>query len=179
MSILLENSYVIFVSGLVLLLVAYYFWTQTRLKWILYLMAAMVLVTIGLLVIERMVETDREAIKDTLTDLAKEVETNDVDGALSYFAQSAKIARDRAAREMPTYKFSTCRIMSYGEMVPKTDTALKTCDVTFTVFVDVEAPTFHGFKGRAGRTVTLTMQKEPSGAWKVLDYSHYDPRPGA
>lgn len=176
MSILLENPFVIIVSALVVLLIVYYFWTQTRLRWILHLMVAIALVAIGLVIIERMVVTDREAIKTTLTDLAERVEANDVDGALSYFSQSAKATRDHAAREMPGYKFTTCRIVSYQEFAPKTDTGLKTCDVTFTVFVDVEAPSFHGFKGRAGRTVTLKLQKEPSGAWKVLNYSHYDPR---
>jgi len=175
MSILLESPLLIIISALVLLLIIYYFWTQTRLKWILHLMAAIALIAIGLVIIERIVVTDREAIKTTLTDLAGRVETNDVDGALSYFAQSAKATRDRAAREMPGYKFRSCRIMNFQDFEPNADTGLKTCEVTFIVRVDVVAPTF-AWDGPAVRTVTLTLQKEPSGAWKVLNYSHYDPR---
>jgi hypothetical protein len=174
---LFEQPLVIIVSGVVLLVIAYFFWTQTRFKWILHLMAVLALLTIGLVIIAQLVHTDKEQVVTTLDEIAAVVEANDVPGAMAYFAQDAntQAIRDRAEAEMPNYHFSRCRISKIKSFKVIEGEGLKKAEITLDVVAEVSAPSLYNSKMNGIREMTLMMQKQPGGEWKLLDYSHRSP----
>ena len=173
MDIFFQNPVYVVLGGFLLLVIIFYFWTQTRFSWLLYVMGTVLLAAIGLIVLERLIVTDEEAIKQTLAELSGNVERNDIEGSLAFFSPSMIDVQTRARNEMPSYHFQSCRITQYKEIadIGSSDQKL----VTFNVYVDVTAPSFHNFKGKTLREVTLTLERDESGEWKIVDYAHRMP----
>ena len=172
MNVFFESPVTILIVGFLLFGITFYFWKETRLKPILYLMLGIAALTIILVFVEHFVETDNESLKDSISSLARAVENNDIETAVSFFSIKAKDARQMARAEMPSYTFRTCRVVKFAEIRVNENARPKTAEVDFIVFVDVNAPRYQGYDGPASRGVTLNMELE-NDEWLVTGYQHY------
>ena len=132
--------------------------------------------TIGVVVAERYIVTDKEQLRYTLFDLASFVANNRHDDILRHIDPDVP-AYERAKNELPNYDFKSCSIsginyISIGESHPPR------AKIDFVVFCDVDS--VQGFPGGMGnRQVTLTFAKDlASDMWKIVDYSHQNPYSG-
>ena len=83
----------------------------------------------------------------------------------------------RINKEMPRYDFDSCRVIGtnyYTSTDEDGATKAEICFVvTFRVRLDGHADRISGH-----RKVILHFEKLPDGKWRIIDYSHEDPRRG-
>jgi hypothetical protein len=130
MNWLAENALAIVILGAIALTMALIVYTQTRSNGSLFAVVGVVLVTLALLVANRLIETPREAVERTLYSLAETIEADDVEGALAYLAPTADAElRKDVQTLMPQVKIELARVVGTPEttMNPDGETALVTC----------------------------------------------------
>ena len=169
MTWLFEESLMPLVVGSFLTAIAAFAWLKTGIKPILYAAGVFLLITLGLVVLERIVETDREQIARTLDLMARDVMRDDLDAVLDWIHPSAEQTRKIAAQEFPRYEFHHVDIKNNLELDTKSSTPPKEVVATFNVVVIVSDET--GNEVRAPRFVTLTLIQDED-VWKVADYKH-------
>ena len=150
-------------------------WLKTGKQWLLYLMIAAILLTVGAVFLERMVVTDREQITATLHEIADLVERNKIDAAVEYAHSGWPEVRAQAEAELPRYEFKE---VSIGrnleiEVFPTHIPPKATAEFTVVVVLGTRDRSFSG--GRIPRFVVVTFLKEESGEWHVSDYEHLPP----
>lgn len=135
------------------------------------------LLTAATVICEQLIVTDREAVEETVFRLATMVQSNDVEGVVNSISKTQDTTRQRARSEMNRYDFDTCRVAGTTHFDSREDGGVKTAEITFTVTVSVR-----GYSGPetvyGQRRVTLVFEKESDGQWRVINYSHEDPRVG-
>lgn len=177
MSWLLESPTTVLVLGGITALVFGAIWLQTGRKIELYVMLAIIVGVAGLLVVGKFWKSDRQLVKTTLYQIARDVERNDVDAVLSHLHPSMSEVRKRAAHEMPTYKFESVKIKHNLEIEILPNESPPRAITSFNVVV--VASDRSGFiNGRTvPRFVHVTFLKA-GDKWLISDYSHDDPREG-
>jgi hypothetical protein len=170
MNWLAENALPIWMAGAVALTMALVVYLQTRTTKALVGIAAVVAISAALLVIERFLETPREAVERTLYELAATVEANDVEGALAFLATTAdKRIRYDVETLMPLVKIERARVIG----TPQIDVAEGDEPTTATVEcrgLIVATVKKSGMKG--GQDDRLTMHWIKSGdRWLVESYT--------
>lgn len=117
MTWLAENALPIWVGGAVALTMAMFVYLQTRSRGAFYGVLAVIAITAGLLLVNRLVETRREAVEHALYSLAATVEANDVPGALAFLAPNANSAMRRDVETlMPQVKIERARVIGTPEI---------------------------------------------------------------
>jgi len=153
-------------------------WIQTGRQPLLYLMIAVIILTVALVIVERLVVTQREQVTDTLFEIARLVAKNDIEAASGYAYSGAPQIRQAAIAELSLYYFQAVDIKRNlnVKVYPDQDPPKATAD--FNVVVTLG--TRDGFisERRVPRYVELTMYREADGQWRVADYAHDDPRRG-
>lgn len=134
------------------------------------------LTMIGLVLLERSIETDNEQLRSNTFRLAELVAKNDIQGAKRYFSKKIQATIDRMETEMPDYTFRSCRITGIRPIVFDSPSNPTKAQVDFTVFVNVDASIRYQYDGVAQRGVLLKFEKESDGEWRIVEYDHYDPR---
>jgi len=132
-------------------------------------MLAVALVTGLLLVVERVIETPREAVERTLYEMADVVERNDVAGALAYVAPGASQIRSDVETLMPQVRIEKANVM--GTPVTEVDMSQSppTASVSCRGFV-------YGTLQRTGMTggqpveLVITFVRD-GDRWLVKDYT--------
>jgi hypothetical protein len=152
-------------------------WTATGRKELLYALGAVVALTVAWLLVERFVVTDREAVHATLREIARDVQTNNVQKVLGHIAKGNPSLVARAQAEMPNYKFSECRVTKIHKTDIDAASEPRSAMVEFNVVV---TGTFSqgGFEasGRYPRWVQLQLVREGDGQWRVQSYDHAQPQ---
>jgi hypothetical protein len=174
----LDQPIYIALFGLLLAVVAGGIWTTTGRKAWLLVVGFVIVVTAGLLVVERLVVTDREAIRQTLADLARDVKSNTVSQVVAHIDPASTEVINEAQREMPNYQFTDCRITKVHEIKVDAGAQPRTAVVEFNV---VASGTFRQGSmeladSSVPRWVRLNLVRDDSGAWKVTDYTHDAPQ---
>ena len=173
MTTILENPFPAVLIGALMTLILLGGWMQTAKRWLLVLAVLVIFITVGLVILERNVVTDREQITITLHDIARLVEKNNVDEAVGYVHSQAKEVRERAAAELPKYEFRVVEIKRNLEIEVFPDHQPPKAVAEFNV--RVEATVKNGtYSGEAIRFCIVTFYQEPDGSWRVADYSHHD-----
>ncbi|MBX3416672.1 MAG: hypothetical protein KF851_03640 [Pirellulaceae bacterium] len=131
---------------------------------------------VGLVIFERLYVTDRERLDQLIYHLADEIQRNDVDGLLSYVSENSPQTYQRIKKEIPDYRFRSCRITRRNDLQIDYDSTPLRAKIDFSVVVDVDATIRYGYNGRAQRNVILTFEKEGDAQWRVVGFDHYDPR---
>ena len=162
--------------GFVVCLGTFVAWIKSGRKELLYLLAALVLIFVGLLVYERVTISDQEAIKATLYDLAHKLETNDREGIYRGIHPSATDIRGKAQGELPNYTFEECRITQFHKVEVTPGSSPKTATVEFNVLAKGSFR-YQGdvIPGSVPRWVQLQMEQDVDGQWKVTAYDHDEP----
>jgi hypothetical protein len=170
MTWLADNALPIWATGIIGLTMALVVYSQTRSSGSLAAVALIVLITGALLLVERWIETPREAVERTLYELAATVEANDVAGALSYLAPAAtpEIRRE-IERQMPQVKIERARVMGSPivEVAGGPDPAAATVQCRGII---IAVHKHNGIKGVAEDELTLEFVRS-GDRWLVADYS--------
>src|SRR5436853_6224903 len=110
MSWLYEQPIVIVALGVALILALGGAWSASGRKELLYAIgAAFVLLVVGLIV-ENRVDTDREAIRTTVSQIARDVQRNDRRAVLAHIYSGSPQLRRQAETELSKYEFTELRI---------------------------------------------------------------------
>lgn len=176
---ILDNPYnpgLLAFLGFVIGLAVFVAWIKVGKKELLYLLAAVVLIFIGLIAYERLTISDREAIEATLQRLARHLETNNREAIYEAIHPASTEHLAQARSELPNYTFDECRITKIYDTKLAADEKPKTAVVEFTV---IAKGTFKSnadvFPGTVPRFVRLTMEQDAGGKWLVKDYFHDSP----
>jgi len=176
MTWLVEEPLYIVILGAVTLAFVGYAWMQTGYRALMHAAIGVAALTVGLLLLEYLVQTEPEQIEDTIRQIGRDVERNDHETIYSHVYSGAPAVLAEAQREFPRYRFARVVIKRNMEMTFDRDANPPSADVTFNVRVDlVELST--GIDWRIPRFVRVRMCKE-GGRWKVAQYSHNEPQAG-
>jgi len=147
-------------------------WLRTGKQWLLYLMIAAILLTVGVVFLERAVITDREQVKATLYRIAELVERNEIDAAFEYGSPEV---RSEAAGELPMYEFKEVSIRRNLEIEVFPDHIPPKATAEFNVLVVFGTRDHFIAESRVLRFVEVEFLKEETGEWRVSDYEHSPP----
>ncbi len=162
--------------GFVIGLAVFVAWIKVGKKELLYLLAAVVLIFIGLIVYERVTISDREAIEATLQRLARELQANNREAIYAAIHPASTEHLAQARSELPNYTFEECRITKIYDTKVHQDDEPKTAVVEFNVIAKGNFK--HAgdvFPGTVPRFVRLTLEQDAKGKWLVKDYYHDSP----
>ncbi len=166
-----EPLYILILGGVTLAFVGFA-WMQTGYRSLLHATIGIAALTAGLLLLERLVVTEPEAIEATVRQIGRDVERNDREKVYSYVYSGAPETLALAKREFPRWEFERVSIKRNFQCVVDPAADPPAANVSFNVVVDVkQLPTL--IKERAAVFVELTMRKE-HGQWKVADYWYTD-----
>jgi hypothetical protein len=170
MTWLLEDSLPVIVMGVILIAALAVGFIKTGSRAPLYGLAFVILLLIGLVLLERMVVTDREQVEDVLFTIAKAVERNDIDEAIRHISPEAPGVQ-HADRELRRVNFREVDIKPNLEIEVFADRSPPTAEARFNVVVVGD---IGGGPQRYPRYVEVTFEKQGE-RWVARDYQHYEP----
>jgi hypothetical protein len=177
MNWLFEQQLLIVVLGITLVLLLGAAWSATGRKELLFAIAGAVLLLVAGLVIERLVVTDREAIEQTLAQIAADVKSNHVAAVTRHVYSGTPELKQKAAAEMPKYRFTECRITKIHRIDVDRHDDPPSAIVEFNI---IAAGTFDTPAGQLSDTVPrwvrLHLLQEKDGRWTVAEYEHDNPQ---
>lgn len=177
LSWIMQQPMVIIAIGLVVVAFLLYAWMQTSRRWLIYAAAGTALGVTGVVLAEQAIETDDEAIRRRVRQIAAAVEENDHTAVLGFIARDAEDCRKAAQFELPTYVFQDCTVASMKEITVDQDRTPKIAKAVILVWVYTTAPNFGFFEPiRGDRIIELKLREEGPKNWLITDYDHWDPR---
>jgi hypothetical protein len=152
-------------------------WSATGRKELLYAMAAALALLIGGLVTERLVVTDGEAIRATLLQIARDVQSNDRKAVTRHIHSSAPDLKKRADAELPNYQFTECRVTKVHLIDVDSHAEPRSAIAEFNVIATatLRQPGFE-VTDTVPQWVRLHMLREKVGRWTVAEYEHDAPQ---
>ncbi|MFK7767884.1 MAG: hypothetical protein AB8B55_11735 [Mariniblastus sp.] len=173
-----ENSIFPLITGVLLTIVLVGLAFSSREKVMLYIAIVIALLTAGVVTCEQLIVTDKEEVTDVIYQLADAVQANDKATVMSFVSDSREDTLSKVDNEMPRYDFNSCRIIGVNHFVPEESGSQKTAEICFVVTVRVNIDN-NPTEAWGHRKITLQMEQESDGKWKITDYSHEAPSSGA
>jgi uncharacterized membrane protein (Fun14 family) len=173
---LFEQPLIIVGLGVGLILALGAAWTASGRKELLYALAAAVILLFAGLITERLVKTDKEQIRETLQEIARDVKANDHRKVMGHIHSSAASVKQQAQAELPKYKFTEFRITKIHTIDVDASAEPRSAMVELNM---VGGGSFHEFgidADHVPRWVQLHLLRETDGRWTVADYKHDDPQ---
>lgn len=177
MSGLFEQPILPVVLGIITAVILGFAWLQTGRKPFIYGMVIALVLTVLVIVIERTVVTDREAIDAVLRQAAHAVERNDLPGLLRLVHSQAPNIRAQAEAEFPKYRFQSVSIKNNLKITLNQPQDATDAEATFNVVVVGSNREGTIEQMRVARYVIVTFKKEED-VWKVFSYEHRDAQEG-
>jgi len=146
--------------------------------WVLGVMALTAVFGFGLLFAERLIVTDREAIRNTLDAGAHALLTNDVNKVYPYIAPDATALRDKARSVMSQLSFREARVAGdveieiHGDQTPPTATAKFFARAAIR---EGSRGSLAGMPAEAVERVVAELRKD-DGRWLITDAHGKDGR---
>ena len=150
---------------------------SAREKTMLYAAMTIAALTAGIVITEKLIVTDREAVTEIVYSLAKAVEANDMEAVLRRVSDQREDAKQEIRNEMPRYSFESIRVLGIADFSLEDEVDPKQAVIDFVVLAHGRLVA-HGQGQHVQRRVRLYFQKESDGQWKMIDYDHSDPRSG-
>ena len=175
---LMEQPLLIVAAGVAVLTVLVGGFIQTGKRGLLYGAGAMILLTVGMLALERSTITPREAVKATLYVIANEIEQNDLEGLLKHISAGRPNLVDEAKKYMSLVTVEEVDIKKNLKVDLHSERGMYIAEASFNAvirgsdkrgFLDKKRPIPRFFKVRF---------KLEDGSWKVRSYEMSDPREG-
>lgn len=179
MNWLFDRPVYVAILGLVLCMPIAIAWVMTGRKEVLYALAAAFALFVALLIMERVVVTDREAIEATVQQIVRDVQANDHPAVQRHVYSRASALQQRVQKELPNYVFTECRITKAPDIEVNTKDEPRSARVTFLAAAAGDFK-YQGMSASASkeapirRRIILQMRKEADGRWTVEDYDHED-----
>lgn len=177
MTSLFEDSLLYVVLGTITAVVLGFAWLQTGRKQLAYALAIIVFLTLAVVIVERVVVTDREAVSAVLRAAARDIERNDLRGLLQHLHSQAPQIRAQAEAEFPKYRFESVSIKPNLEITFDGPKDPNEAVAKFNVMVIGSHRDDTIEHWRAPRYVIVTFRKE-RGEWRVFAYEHHNPQQG-
>ncbi len=177
MTWLLENPLLVLVLGGITALVFGALWLHSGRKPALIAMLVVIAGVVSVLIAGRVIQSDRAAVRATIHRIARDVERNDVEALLRHIHSSVPGVRERAASEMPRYKFEEVKVKQNLEIevFPQESPPRATAEFNVVVVASDRSGLING--RQVPRFVRITFLKEED-SWRLADYAHDDPREG-
>lgn len=170
MTWLLEGPWVLAGIGLVALAFPWIVYLRSRRVMWLGVMLAIVLVTAGVIGLERWVVTDREQVQQAVSDLAVALETDDRQGVLDLISDKAPELERDAAGKLRWIRVERAKVRNLKITL---DEQPGTATATFRAGVHIRVRRQGGGRGMQLLRVELQFRRDqPAGPWRVSDY-HY------
>lgn len=172
---ILEQPLLIGLTGLLLISVIIAVWSQIGGR-IPPIAAGLVLIaTVGMLAVERFVETDRERVVRTLHEIAETVAVGEVSDLLEFAHSSATDVRRQVEMEFHLYQIEEVRVTRVWDVEILTDREPHRAIARLNVSVrGGQVQSGFGIR-RVVRFVMVTFEKEGED-WRVIAYEHDDPQ---
>lgn len=171
---LLASPVAIAVIGLCAAGLAGFVWTQNGNKFAAITAIALVLVTLGLVVVSSQIETEEESITRMLHEVAEGLQRNDREFVFSHIHPQAAATAKRAKAELPRYNFSEARVTRIKSITIDATRKPESAVVEMNVVVALVAD---GTSIRVPRFVKLYLNKLEN-RWLVRDYEHAEATAG-
>lgn len=176
---LLESFWTIALTGGAAVVFCGYAWIQTGKREMLYALGGIMAATIALLFLERWWVTDSEAIKATIFEIAKDVESNDFARMEKHLHPSATEIREQARNEVGNYHFDSISVKSNFEFKLEPQHQPPKGVVGFNAVAVLTVHSLDNQKLTVARYVEFLMYKDSAdGKWKVAGYGHRSAIPG-
>jgi len=172
-----EQPHYIAILGVATLAVLGFGWMQTGYRALLYGAIGAAVLTVLLLVVERLVRTENEEIEAALEQIAAAVQSNDLANVLRHIAATAPATRAQARAEFPRYNFSRVKVKRNLTVTIDGQREPRTAVVSFNVVVTGHDRSFGG-SFHVPRFVTVALVRE-EGQWRLLRYAHQPPQYGS
>jgi hypothetical protein len=169
MNLLAENAVAIWAIGAVMLTMALIVYFQVRTTAALVGVVAVMLLTAALLVTEWLLVSPREAVLQTLYDVAASVESNDVPGTLAYITPTAGQIRTDVEQLMPLVDIEKANVVSAPQVDLDESPDPTKATAKFRVFVDGTVRR-GGHRAAVYEDVTITFVRQ-DGRWLVDEYT--------
>lgn len=171
------NPFLLAFLGCVACLGAFVGWIMSGRKEALYTAAGLFIFFVALIIVERLMISDREAIRETVVRIARDVEKNNREAVFAAIHPKATDILAQAQSEMPQYTFQECRVTRIEETVINATAKPKTAEVEFYVAAKGSFKEGGGIaiEGSVPRIVRLFLEQDAEGKWKVVNYSHRAP----
>ena len=177
MNWLFEQPLIIVAVGVMLILGLGAAWSASGRRELLYAATAVLALLLVGLIVERVVVTDREAIRQTLLEIANHVKNNDHAALRRRIHSSAADLKRKADAELPNYHFTECRITRIHKIDVDTSAQPHSALAEFTI---VASGTFKvvgtEVTSTVPRWVQLQLLREKDGSWTVSGYEHAEPQ---
>ena len=173
---LFEQPLLIVGLGVGLILALGAAWTASGREELLYAMVAAVALLFAGVITERLVVTEREQIRLTLREIARNVKENNHRKVVGHIHSSAAEIKKKAEAELPKYQFTEFRITKIHSIDIDRSAQPLSAMVELNV---IGGGTFHEHgvqMDHVARWVRLHLLKEKDGRWTVVDYEHDDPQ---
>jgi len=175
MNWLFDSPFTILIGAIAIGFVLGVAWVQTGKNAFLYSIGGVALVAIGLLVLERTVETDAEKVRKILYQIAAKIEANDVDAVVQHLISSQPKLAEVARREVKPYTFTQVTITKIHSITEFPNKQPPSVLAEFNVLVGIEGEGM----GVENQPVyfKVTFWKDDDGLWKIADYKYDLNRP--
>lgn len=120
--------------------------------------------------VERLVVTDREAVRQTLLDAAQAVENNDLDAVLEIVHPKAENVRALAQSVQRQHHFTSVRITRFERVEILADRNPPVAEIEFVVIVEGN---LSNQPMRVPRRVLMTLTKD-GDHWRAVEFEHTD-----
>lgn len=175
MEIFLESPIAVLAAGIASFVVVAFAWVNTGRRELFWGMGIVALLTVIMLLVSENVITDREAIRQTMKEIASMIENNDAASVPKYVVRSKPELAQAGQMEMGRHKFSNCRVIAIHEINIDPKHEPPQAEVKFNVEVGGEFLNGEFNSPRILRGFTVVFWKEPDGKWRVESYEHYEP----
>jgi len=135
---LMESPLIIGVLGTALTVMVASGWTTTGNRYVGLGAVLLALLTVGMVVLERYVETDREIVSNLVHQLADKAEQGDVAGLLEHVHPRGTQVRERIERDMSTWEFTKVEIKRNLRVTPELNHQPPRVVATFNVLIGAD-----------------------------------------
>jgi len=171
---LYEQPLIIVALGVALILALGAGWSASGRKELLYAAGLAFVLLVAGLIVEKLIVTDREAVRATVLQIARDVEHNDRRAVIGHIHSGSPQLRRQVEAELPKYQFTELRITKIHliDVDPKVEP--KSAMVEFNVIGSGSER--GGFEmEHIAQWVRLHMLREKDGRWNIADFEHDSP----
>lgn len=173
-----ETPFHAIMLGLLAIFVFGTIWLLSKRTLFLVLAIVALLGMVGAILLERWVVTDREQICTEVDAMAAAVAANSPTSLLLHISDRFPSIKDAARGHFNRWEIEFCNLTSRAPPVIDWSQSPPRAEVSFVVFARARQKQGDGLGGADLVGVTLQMQKETDGRWRVISYSLFNPRGG-
>lgn len=176
MDFLFESPLTIVALAAALVLACGAAWIQLGDNRILFGVVAVIVGAIGLLVLERRIVTDREAVDATILELAEHIKHNRAEAIAGMVARGTPEIAAAARSEMASHKFTDCFVTKIHKIEINAKHQPPEAIAEFNASASGSFMNGQWNQDGIQRWLRVTFWKEPDGKWRVAAYEHAEPQ---